>query len=124
MKDKYVDFINGISKILGLERPVDILKLYTTTDLFFQPLEKRIIELEAQNKELQCCSNCNNSYGGEEEPYHDCEYCHAMMKHCLLKLVISGRKRGQGFRQFQKTMLKVLLNWRQLICLVMAGQLM
>ena len=52
MKDKYVDFINGISKILGLGRPVDILKLCATTDLFFQPLEKRITELEAQNKDV------------------------------------------------------------------------
>ena len=42
MKDKYVDFVNGISKILGLGRPVDILKLCTTTDLFFQPLEERM----------------------------------------------------------------------------------
>ena len=49
-------------------------------------LEKRIIELEAQNKDLQCCANCNNSYGGEEEPYHDCGYCHAMQCICKLKL--------------------------------------
>ena len=66
INDKYVVFINEISKILSLARPVDILKLCAATDLFFQPLEKRIVELEAQNKELQCCANCNNSYGGEE----------------------------------------------------------
>ena len=51
-----------------------------------EPREKRITELEAQNKELQCCANCNNSYGGEEEPYHDCGYCHAMQCICKLKL--------------------------------------
>ena len=60
----------------------------------------------------------------EDADLHVPNITKAVMKHCLLKLVISGRKRGQGFRQFQKTMLKVLLNWRQLICLVMAGQLM
>lgn len=86
MKNKYGDFITKISEILGLGRPVDILKLCATTDLFFQPLEKRITELKAQNKELQCCANCNNSYGGEEEPYHDCGYCHAMQCICKLKL--------------------------------------
>ena len=36
--------------------------------------------------ELKCCANCNNSYGGEEEPYHDCGYCHAMQCICKLKL--------------------------------------
>jgi len=48
--------------------------------------EKRIAELEAQNKELQCCANCRYSYGGEEEPSHDCGYCHAMNCICKLKL--------------------------------------
>ena len=47
---------------------------------------RRIAELEVQNKELQCCANCNNSCGGEEEPYHDCGYCHAMQCICKLKL--------------------------------------
>ena len=36
--------------------------------------------------ELKCCANCNNSYGGEKEPYHDCGYCHAMQCICKLKL--------------------------------------
>lgn len=45
-----------------------------------------IKKLEAQNKELRCCANCNNSYGGEEEPSHDCGYCHAMQCICKLKL--------------------------------------
>ena len=34
-------------------KPVDILKLCTTTDLFFKPLEERIIELEKENAELK-----------------------------------------------------------------------
>ena len=53
MKNKYGDFITKISEILGLGRPVDILKLCATTDLFFQPLDKRIAELEKENAELK-----------------------------------------------------------------------
>ena len=48
MKNKYSAFITETSEILGLGKPVDILKLCATTDLFFQPLEKRIAELEEQ----------------------------------------------------------------------------
>lgn len=29
MKDKYVDFVNGISKILGLGRPVDCKSVHS-----------------------------------------------------------------------------------------------
>ena len=46
MKNKYSTFIAEISEILGLGKPIDILKLCATTDSFFQPLEKRIAELE------------------------------------------------------------------------------
>ena len=53
MKDKYSAFITEISEILGLNKPVDILKLCATTDLFFQPLEKRIAELEAQIEKMK-----------------------------------------------------------------------
>lgn len=52
MKNKYSAFITEISEILGLGKPVDILKLCATTDLFFQPLEKRIATLEKENKVL------------------------------------------------------------------------
>lgn len=40
MKNEYSAFILKISEILGLGKPVDILKLCTTTDLFFKPLEE------------------------------------------------------------------------------------
>lgn len=53
MKNKYSSFVTEISEILGLGKPIDILKLCTTTDLFFQPLEKRIAELEKENAELK-----------------------------------------------------------------------
>ena len=52
MKNKYSAFITEISEILGLGKPVDILKLCVTTDLFFQPLEKRIAELEEERSDL------------------------------------------------------------------------
>jgi hypothetical protein len=51
-----------------------------------EELEEKIKELETLNKELQCCANCRHSYGGEEEPSHDCGYCHAMNCICKLKL--------------------------------------
>lgn len=50
MKNKYSAFITKISEILGLRKPIDIIKLCATTDLFFQPLEKRIAELEELHK--------------------------------------------------------------------------
>lgn len=57
MKNEYSAFILKISEILGLGKPVDILKLCTTTDLFFKPLEEWIIELEKENAELKS-KNC------------------------------------------------------------------
>lgn len=52
-KEKYSTFITEVSEILGLGKPVDIIKLCATTDLFFRPLEKRIAELEKENAELK-----------------------------------------------------------------------
>ena len=53
MENKSRAFITEISEILGLEKPIDILKLCATTDLFFKPLEERIVELEKENAELK-----------------------------------------------------------------------
>lgn len=53
MENKSRAFITEISEILGLEKPIDILKLCATTELFFRPLEERIIELEKENAELK-----------------------------------------------------------------------
>ena len=57
MENKSRVFITEISEILGLGKPIDILKLCATTDLFFKPLEERIIELEKENAELKS-KNC------------------------------------------------------------------
>ena len=52
MENKSRVFITEISEILGLGKPIDILKLCATTELFFKPLEERIIELEKENAKL------------------------------------------------------------------------
>ena len=57
MENKSRAFITEISEILGLGKPIDILKLCATTDLFFKPLEERIVELEKENAELKS-KNC------------------------------------------------------------------
>ena len=49
-------------------------------------LQKAYDKQKEINKDLHCCANCRHSYGGEEEPYHDCGYCHAMQCICKLKL--------------------------------------
>lgn len=61
MKDKYSAFIAEVSEILGLGKPIDILKLCATTDSFFRSLEKKIAELEAQVEMWKKASE-NNSY--------------------------------------------------------------
>ena len=53
MENKARAFITEISEILGLVKPIDILKLCATTDLFFKPLEERVTELEKENAELK-----------------------------------------------------------------------
>jgi len=62
LKDKYSAFIAEISEIMGLGKPIDILKLCATTDLFFRPLENRITDLEAQIEKMKCCENCIHHY--------------------------------------------------------------
>ena len=53
MENKSRAFITEISEILGLGKPIDILKLCATTDLFFKPLEEQITELKKENAELK-----------------------------------------------------------------------
>lgn len=52
-KEKYKVFVNEISELLGLEKPVDIIKLCVITDKFFNPIQKQIKELEAQIEEMK-----------------------------------------------------------------------
>lgn len=64
-KEKYINFLDKISEILGLNKPIDILRLCDVTDEYFQLIEKRITELEQENAKLtvqiekmKCCENC------------------------------------------------------------------
>ena len=100
-KKKYSAFIAEVSEILGLGKPVDILKLCMITDRFFKPYQKRIAELEAENEQIKnsdtlckligeqkrkiteleqqvekmkCCKNCENE---DDDSWHDspCDGC-------------------------------------------------
>ena len=59
-KEKYSAFISDVSEILGLGKPIDILKLCMVTDRFFKPLQNQVKELEAQIEKMKCCENCNH----------------------------------------------------------------
>ena len=52
-KEKYANFLDKVSEILGLNKPVDILRLCAVTDEYLKPLEKHIAELEKENAELK-----------------------------------------------------------------------
>lgn len=83
LKNKYSAFITEISEILGLGKPIDILKLCATTDLFFQPLEKHIEELEKENEKLMQmlassadCETCKHyDEDLEKEDKEPCKNC-------------------------------------------------
>lgn len=52
-KEKYSTFISDVSEILGLGKPIDILKLCMVTDRFFKPLQNQVKELEAQIEKMK-----------------------------------------------------------------------
>lgn len=61
-KEKYSAFISDVSEILGLGKPIDILKLCMITDRFFKPLQNQVKELEEQIEKMKCCGNCKHRY--------------------------------------------------------------
>lgn len=73
-KEKYSAFVAEVSEIMGLGKPIDILKLCVITDRFINPYQKRITELETQIEKMKCCSNCNgiNAIGLRTEK---CKFC-------------------------------------------------
>lgn len=46
-KENYMKFVNITCEILGLNKPVEVLKLCQTASEFIRPYEKRIAELES-----------------------------------------------------------------------------
>lgn len=56
-KEKYANFLDKISEILTLNKPVDILRLCAVTDEYLRPIEKHITELEKENAELKAKVN-------------------------------------------------------------------
>lgn len=52
-KEKYRAFVSKISEILGLGKPVDVIKLCVVTDRFFKPLQNQIEELQEENARLK-----------------------------------------------------------------------
>ena len=74
MKDKYSVFITEVSEIMGLGKPIDIIKLCGVTDSFFQPLNKRIEELKQQIEKMKCCSNCKHYHWSNGEDWCNDHY--------------------------------------------------
>ena len=60
-KEKYANFLDKISEILGLNKPVDILRLCAVTDEYLRPIEKHITELEKENAELKFIADFQTS---------------------------------------------------------------
>lgn len=60
-KEKYANFLNKVSEILGLNKPVDILRLCAVTDEYLRPIEKHITELEKENAELKAIADFQTS---------------------------------------------------------------
>lgn len=60
-KEKYANFLDKISDILGLNKPVDILRLCAVTDEYLRPIEKHITELEKENAELKSIADFQTS---------------------------------------------------------------
>lgn len=52
-EEKYEEFVNFTCEMLGLNKPIDILKLCQLTSDFIRPYEMKIKELEKENAELK-----------------------------------------------------------------------
>jgi hypothetical protein len=60
-EEKYVNFLDKVSEILGLNKPVDVLRLCAVTDEYLRPIEKHIAELEKENAELRLIADFQTS---------------------------------------------------------------
>ena len=71
-KEKYASFLDKVSEILGLNKPVDILRLCAVTDEYLRPIEKHITELEKENAELKDDNKTMaDNYSKMEQKFYD-----------------------------------------------------
>lgn len=52
-EEKYIEFINIVCEMLGLNKPIDILKVCQITSDFIKPYEMKIKDLEQVNEQLE-----------------------------------------------------------------------
>lgn len=100
MKNKYTAFVTEISEILGLGKPVDIIKLCATTDLFFRPLEKRIAELEQEVLEVrQHLDSTEREWGKDldKQIHYKTQFTKAKEIINNLMLEVKGYEKVNGF---------------------------
>ena len=92
-KDAYVRFVDEIAEILGLAKPVDVLRLCAVTDDYLKPFQARLDAAEKlaedrldalhesfkiQRKlldrieKMKCCDNCNLPKERFGEPCAEC----------------------------------------------------
>ena len=60
-KEEHTNFLDKISEKLGLNKPVDILRLCAVTDEYLRPIEKHITELEKEYAELKSIADFQTS---------------------------------------------------------------
>lgn len=59
-KNRYTAFLNEVCELLGLNKPIDVLRLCQITDDYLAPFQKRIQELETELDKVKCCAFCKH----------------------------------------------------------------
>lgn len=81
-EEKYEEFVSLTCELLGLNKPIDVLKLCQLTSNFIRPYEMKIKVLEKENSNLlqqiermKCCYNCAHfkEYSDYPDIYYACE---------------------------------------------------
>lgn len=91
-KEKYANFLDKVSEILGLNKPVDVLRLCAVTDEYFKPIEKHIAELEKENavlkeRNIKDCKNFNKAVKEISERLNQKHYQLTKAKDLLLRFI-------------------------------------
>lgn len=79
-KEKYTNFLDKVSEILGLNKPVDVLRLCAVTDEYLKPIEKRIAELKNENAELKELNEALTNENDKMIKSLGCETCQIHIK--------------------------------------------